>query len=114
MGAALPMVHFTSGEIQAESFCATCTICLDDFHDGDVARRLPCRHDFHSECIKKWLRRSKQCPLCKYSINSPPLMPRGIMSGPRCYSADIFVNAESTPDTRSGDKTQSFAFGQSS
>jgi len=26
---------------------------------------LPCKHEFHENCIKKWFRRSPTCPLCR-------------------------------------------------
>jgi len=43
-----------------------CTICLEDYVEGEKLRMLPCQHTFHSECIVPWLTdRSPTCPLCK-------------------------------------------------
>lgn len=46
-----------------------CAICHDDMLGRSACSRLPCGHDFHRCCIKKWLIKGKpQCPLCNGSL----------------------------------------------
>eukprot|EP00347_Sterkiella_histriomuscorum_P015334 403357417 len=47
-----------------------CAICLGDYVDTDEIAELKCdqRHYFHSECLKEWLKRKLECPLCKKEI----------------------------------------------
>lgn len=42
-----------------------CTICLEDFDDGEYVRSLGCGHVFHKECVDMWLRRNFVCPICR-------------------------------------------------
>jgi len=44
-----------------------CAICLDDFTDENV-KVLPCSHDFHTQCISKWMLRKPNCPICRTSF----------------------------------------------
>jgi hypothetical protein len=44
-----------------------CAVCLDSFVSGDLVRQLPCRHDFHKDCVDVWLlERSSRCPICRF------------------------------------------------
>lgn len=41
-----------------------CPVCLDDFVEGEGLRVLPCRHEFHPDCVDPWLLNvSGSCPL---------------------------------------------------
>ena len=47
-----------------------CTICLDEFLEGDEVALMPCGHVYHDGCIVKWLETSHLCPLCRYKMPS--------------------------------------------
>jgi hypothetical protein len=61
----LPTRKYRKGEEKMEQ----CVICVEDFHDGEGLRVLPCEHYFHRQCIDEWLiNHSAVCPLCKYEV----------------------------------------------
>lgn len=41
-----------------------CQICLEDYHENEPVRALPCMHVFHGSCVEDWLRVRMQCPNC--------------------------------------------------
>lgn len=53
----------------------TCTICLSEFEEEDEAVQLPCNHVFHTECVGRWLQRSRHCPMRCPQLVLPPMMP---------------------------------------
>jgi len=56
-----------------ECFGQSCTICLEEFEDGEAVRRLPCKHCYHQHCIKKWLTtKSTVCPVCACAADLKP------------------------------------------
>ncbi|XP_010538110.1 PREDICTED: probable E3 ubiquitin-protein ligase RHG1A [Tarenaya hassleriana] len=42
-----------------------CCICQEEYNEGDDMGTLECGHDFHSQCVKEWLKRKNLCPICK-------------------------------------------------
>ncbi|CAG9764832.1 unnamed protein product [Ceutorhynchus assimilis] len=54
-----------ASEKQIEDWDDICAICLNRM---SKARITPCNHLFHPHCLKLCLRRSFNCPLCKYCI----------------------------------------------
>ena len=46
----------------------SCTVCMEDYKEGDSLRTLPCLHQFHANCIDEWLGYKSSCPVCKASI----------------------------------------------
>eukprot|EP00667_Euglena_gracilis_P019351 EG_transcript_20714 len=45
-----------------------CTICLSEYQKGEEARTLPCWHLYHRECIDRWLKEHRTCPICKADV----------------------------------------------
>jgi hypothetical protein len=45
-----------------------CSICMDDVSIYDIQIKLPCKHYFHSECAKNWLKLNNTCPICTASV----------------------------------------------
>ena len=48
----------------------TCAICKEDLPLAAAARRLPCRHLYHSPCIVSWLELRNSCPICRCHLPS--------------------------------------------
>lgn len=52
-----------------ESGGGGCTICLEEFKDGETtAAFIACNHRFHAVCIKTWLVKNDTCPLCRSHV----------------------------------------------
>ncbi|CAL9219002.1 unnamed protein product [Arabidopsis halleri] len=45
-----------------------CSVCLDDFEIGTEAKRMPCEHKFHGDCLLPWLELHSSCPVCRYQL----------------------------------------------
>lgn len=49
-----------------------CTVCLEDFAEQDVVRRLPCLCVYHPVCIDRHLLENTTCPICRLSVTDDP------------------------------------------
>ncbi len=43
----------------------SCIICMENFCENELVKKLFCGHIFHKDCIEKWLSNQKTCPFCK-------------------------------------------------
>lgn len=57
--AALPVVKAEKPEL--------CPVCQDDIPEGGIAKKMPCGHLFHDECLMTWLEKANSCPMCRGS-----------------------------------------------
>ncbi|XP_050113252.1 E3 ubiquitin-protein ligase MPSR1-like isoform X1 [Malus sylvestris] len=61
-----PLTYCKGGRDITYSCCSDrCTICLEDFGDGEFCRVFACKHMFHSDCIDHWLKNHLTCPICR-------------------------------------------------
>ncbi|KAF1921014.1 hypothetical protein BDU57DRAFT_488312 [Ampelomyces quisqualis] len=75
-----------------------CSICTEDFENGQDLRVLPCDHKFHPECVDPWLLNvSGTCPLCRVDL-------RPITSRDSALSDD---NPDAAPSSTDLDQTTS-------
>ncbi|KAL9888500.1 uncharacterized protein ACN427_008174 [Glossina fuscipes fuscipes] len=49
---------------------ALCSICKENFKDGDEVRSISCGHVFHYACIQEWGTRSTVCPQCRFQYEN--------------------------------------------
>ncbi|XP_032596862.1 protein goliath isoform X1 [Drosophila grimshawi] len=45
-----------------------CAICIESYKPADIIRILPCKHEFHKNCIDPWLIEHRTCPMCKLDV----------------------------------------------
>ncbi|KAJ0249277.1 hypothetical protein HA466_0148010 [Hirschfeldia incana] len=43
----------------------SCTICQENYKNRDKIVTLDCKHEYHPECLEKWLVIKNLCPICK-------------------------------------------------
>ncbi|KAG6515161.1 probable E3 ubiquitin-protein ligase RHG1A [Zingiber officinale] len=56
---------YISSSLEPSEDAEQCSICREEYVEGQELSRLDCDHDFHTVCIKKWLGIKNLCPICK-------------------------------------------------
>ncbi|KAJ0537411.1 putative transcription factor C2H2 family [Helianthus annuus] len=46
-----------------------CVICLEEYQGEDmIGTMVACKHNYHEDCIKKWLIRNTKCAICRLTV----------------------------------------------
>lgn len=48
-----------------------CSICIIPINEGSGCHIAPCNHEYHVECINKWIDKERTCPQCRAFIQFP-------------------------------------------
>ena len=62
----IPTINITKHHIEDK---ANCTVCFEDYYEGELVSNLPCQHLFHTSCIMEWLKSNGACPNCRINLN---------------------------------------------
>lgn len=62
--------------VESEDISQECSICYENFNNGQEVAQLLCSHRFHKACIDDWFARNKNCPMCRreFSGNENPFV----------------------------------------
>ncbi|XP_066220760.1 E3 ubiquitin-protein ligase RNF43 isoform X1 [Saccopteryx leptura] len=60
------------------SSAPVCTICLEEFSEGQELRVISCLHEFHRACVDPWLHQHRTCPLCMFNIVEGDSFPQSL------------------------------------
>lgn len=75
---ALPTVRISKKDARSDSHCA---VCKEKLILGSSAKKLPCKHLYHSGCIAPWLAQVSSCPVCRREVTPKGSGGRGHQSG---------------------------------
>ncbi|KAK9103406.1 hypothetical protein Sjap_020660 [Stephania japonica] len=64
----LPSFKYKTGLFSKKEKLDDCVICCTQYKNRDMITTLPCQHQYHSECITKWLKLNKTCPVCTSEV----------------------------------------------
>jgi hypothetical protein len=62
------LIPVDSDNTTTECHDIICSICREDYQDGDTVRLLGCNHYFHKNCIDSWLSTNDSCPYCRQDV----------------------------------------------
>lgn len=48
-----------------------CIICREEMTMSTINKKLGCTHVFHVHCLRSWLERQQNCPICRNPVFPP-------------------------------------------
>uniref|UniRef100_A0A7N0R861 RING-type E3 ubiquitin transferase n=1 Tax=Kalanchoe fedtschenkoi TaxID=63787 RepID=A0A7N0R861_KALFE len=55
-------------QVDVDGSNALCAVCKDEMSVGEKAKKLPCSHRYHGDCILPWLGIRNTCPVCRHEL----------------------------------------------
>lgn len=56
------------GDVEGARYPTECSICLESWEMSDSIKVTPCRHVFHEDCLRHWLRKARTCAVCRRDL----------------------------------------------
>ena len=70
-----------------------CSICLDEFVEGEEVKQLPCSHFFHAPCIDGWLLKERPATNLELLVGMRPRVAAAVPSCPLCNAVPFELAA---------------------
>jgi hypothetical protein len=61
-------IQYTDIQYTDNETIDTCSICLYGYKQDEKLVKLNCSHIYHKECIFDWFKKSRNCPICRFSV----------------------------------------------
>jgi len=104
--AGIPTVELTAEQKEKNT---NCSVCWEDFTEGESVKQLECEHCFHGPCIVPWLELHGTCPVCRKELvgrgrNGPGAMSDTETASTVSGTEDEAVGGEPPGDTPATDE----------
>lgn len=65
-----PSLFAEEGRTDDDRPSSECCCCQEQFGADKPIKRTSCQHYFHEECLEKWLKLAKTCPICRLDLDA--------------------------------------------
>ncbi|KAI5081876.1 hypothetical protein GOP47_0001619 [Adiantum capillus-veneris] len=68
--AKLPVHDVTESLLKQLGGEVECCVCREQLAIGDQMQEMPCKHQYHPDCLKPWLDERNSCPICRFELRT--------------------------------------------